>query len=160
MSKTPLTANELLRRFDAAGGRVYHFKGRHRCYVTTERRGSMRFHTYRRAGNVLVNGSELRDYLTERIFVKTWNEAQRIMIARAKAMPAVTPTMAMLGEMLDAMDGHTLSRDDLQWHVSQWMQLIEWKCLAPEAHDARRYIDRYGFDDALRLFAPHYLESV
>ena len=41
-----VSADELLHRFEEAGGRVYHFKGRRRCYATTVRVGGWRIGSY------------------------------------------------------------------------------------------------------------------
>ena len=62
--------------------------------------------------------------------------------------------MAMLDEILDAIDARTLDRDGLQHFVLSWLFLIEVRCDAREAREAFLYESPSRLDEALRRFAP------
>jgi hypothetical protein len=130
-------ADELLRRFDAFGGRVWHFKGHRVCYVSTLPRGPFRLlHSRTGFGRwILPPLTECAELVTKRESM----QANRILLDRAKRQPPIVPTLAGLEEHLQHIHVHTLTSRDAIWSaINQWCRLVE-VCETAESADAFRH---------------------
>ena len=133
LHRTKISVDEMLHRFDEAGGRVYHFKGSKACMASTIQKGAFRF----RAKDHLLNAGSTLDTRLETYTHKNYNIANRILLRRAKDLPPIIPTLAGLREHLQAIDALSLpSKDEIYAAVNQWCSLIEVHCRTAEAADA------------------------
>jgi hypothetical protein len=133
--KGRVDAEELLRRFDANGGQVYHFRGRRRCYVSTIPIGRYRVrHSRTGFGQWLL--PNLVDVVTECSTRREDARANRALLDRAKRLPAVTPTLVMLEQHLRAIRVDTIAdRNDAWGEINGWCRIVE-VCETPESAKA------------------------
>jgi hypothetical protein len=90
-------------------------------------------------------------WVSERYTKAENDRAQRILLARAKALPPYTPTLSGLNTFLHQIDATTLDPVQVWDHVRQWCGLIEVWCRTPEA--ARVYDLRH---EQLIEYAPDF----
>lgn len=135
-AKPRISANEIIQRFDITGGRVHHFVGRKTCYATTLQRGNDRFRFEKQS---LISTLTLIDPACETYTMKSYNEAVKVLIARAKELQPKEPRLSMetlrnrdpnlttnIEEYLDFIDAKTLpSTDEIHGAINQWCRFIE-----------------------------------
>lgn len=122
-----VTADDLIRRFDARGGRMHHFRGRRVCLVSTFPEGQFRVrHSRTGFGVWLLPESALIVREAEHVTKREYVRANRILRDRATRMPAVVPTLAMLESHLRAIRIDTIASSDEAWgEVNLWCRIVE-----------------------------------
>lgn len=117
-----MNADAILHRFDHLGGQVFHFRGRRSCYVSVLPVGDIRVRYTRTCSSSWL----LPDLcaVAERTAAREQAHANRELIARARSLPPVTPSLAMLEAYLLAIRVDTVAKN--AWsYVDQWCRVVE-----------------------------------